>query len=167
MRSIHAMIPALALCVQSGAAGAPPPAAPPAKPAPAAAAASPMAVPVPPPAPEINANELMVFNPTPYRPSLVRDPFAAPSDAEQVNKGDYVDDIAVKGRVVSEGKAKAVVSDARGNIRWLPIGYRFRDGELVAISDRTVTFHQWDPSGTNTKVYRTVVKIYKREEGKR
>lgn len=163
MRSVHAMLPALALSVHLGATGAPPPVAPAAKPAPAAT----VAVPVPPPSPELNANELMVFNPTPYRPTLVRDPFAAPSDAEQVNKGDYVDDIAVKGRVISDGKAKAVVSDARGNIRWLPIGYKFRDGQLVAISDRTVTFHQWDPSSTNTKVYRTVVKIYKREEGKR
>jgi hypothetical protein len=139
--------------------------------APAAPAAKPatpsVAVPVPPPAPELNTNDLMVFNPTPYHPNLVRDPFAAPTDAEQVNKGDFVDDIAVKGRVVSEGRTKAVVSDARGNIRWLPVGYRFRDGELVAIGDRTVTFHQWDPSSTNTKVYRTVVKIYKREEGKR
>lgn len=158
------MLPALALSVHLGATGAPPPAAPAAA---KATAPAPVAVPVPPPAPELNANELMVFNPTPYRPALVRDPFATPSDAGQTNKGDFVDDMAVKGRVVANGKAMAVVSDARGNIRWLPVGYRFRDGELVAVGDKTVTFHQWDASSTNTKIYRTVVKIYKREEGKR
>ena len=78
-----------------------------------------------------------------------------------------VDDIAVKGRVASGGTVRAVVSDARGNIRMLPIGYRFRDGVLVAIDDKSVTFHQWDPSSTNSKIYRTIVKIYKREEAKR
>jgi hypothetical protein len=52
-------------------------------------------------------------------------------------------------------------------VRTLPIGFRFRDGELVAINDKSVTFHQWDPSSTNTKIFRTVVKTFKREEGKR
>jgi Tfp pilus assembly protein PilP len=108
----------------------------------------------------------MVFNATPYRPTLVRDPFATPTDAEQSNKGDLVDDIAVKGRVASGGKVLAVVSDARGNIRMLPVGFKFRDGVLVAIDDKSVTFHQWDPNGTS-RIYRTVVKVYKREEAKR
>jgi hypothetical protein len=107
-----------------------------------------------------------VFNATPYRPSLVRDPFATPTDAEQTNRGDMVDDIAVKGRVVDRGGTFAIVSDARGNTRRLPIGFKFRDGVLVAIDEKSVTFHQWDPGGT-TKIYRTVVKIYKREEAKR
>ena len=104
---------------------------------------------------------------TPDHPTLVRDPFATPTDAEQTSKGDMVDDIAVKGRVVSGGKTLAVVSDARGNVRTLPIGFKFRDGVLVAIDDKSVTFHQWDPTGTNTRIYRTIVKIYKREEAKR
>jgi Tfp pilus assembly protein PilP len=116
---------------------------------------------------DINSEDLLVTNATPYHPTLVRDPFATPTDAEQSNKGDLVDDIAVKGRVVSGGKTQAVVSDARGNMRMLPVGYKFRDGVLVAIDDKSVTFHQWDPSGTNTRIYRTVVKIYKREEAKR
>ena len=73
----------------------------------------------------------------------------------------------VKGRVVSGGKTLAVVSDARGNVRTLPICFKFRDGVLVAIDDKSVTFHQWDPTGTNTRIYRTIVKIYKREEAKR
>jgi hypothetical protein len=117
--------------------------------------------------PVINTDELLVTNAIPYHPTLVRDPFATPTDAEQSNKGDLVDDIAVKGRVVENGRTLAVISDARGNVRTLPVGFRFRDGVLVAIDDKAVTFHQWDPGGTNTRIYRTVVKIYKREEAKR
>jgi len=150
------MLAALALGLQLGAQATPP-----GKPAPS------VATPAQSGAPDINTEDLLVINATPYKPTLVRDPFATPTDAEQGNKGDLVDDIAVKGRVISGGKTLAVVSDARGNIRTLPVGFKFRDGVLVAISDKTVTFHQWDPSGTNTKVYRTVVKIYKREEAKR
>ena len=115
----------------------------------------------------ISPDDLMAVRATPYHPTLQRDPFSAPTDAEQSNKGDSVDDIAIKGRVVARGKTLAVVSDARGMIRMLGIGYKFRDGELVAIDEKTVTFHQWDASGTNMKTYRTVVKTFKREEGKR
>ena len=115
----------------------------------------------------INPDDLMAVRATPYRPTLLRDPFSAPTDAEQTNKGDLVDDIGVKGIVSSNGKIYAVVTDARGSVRTLPIGFRFRDGELVAINDKSVTFHQWDPSSTNTKIFRTVVKTFKREEGKR
>ena len=156
MPRILSMLAALALGLQLGAQATPP-----GKPTPS------VATPAQSGAPDINTEDLLVINATPYKPTLVRDPFATPTDAEQGNKGDLVDDIAVKGRVISGGKTLAVVSDARGNIRTLPVGFKFRDGVLVAISDKTVTFHQWDPSGTNTKVYRTVVKIYKREEAKR
>jgi hypothetical protein len=145
------MLAALALGLQLGAQGANPSVATPAQSANSV----------------INTEDLLVTNAIPYHPALVRDPFATPTDAEQSNKGDLVDDIAVKGRVISNGRTLAVISDARGNVRTLPIGFRFRDGVLVAIDDKSVTFHQWDPSGTNTRVYRTVVKIYKREEAKR
>jgi hypothetical protein len=138
------MLAALALGLQLGAQGTPKPGAP---------------APAPAPAPVISTDELLVTSAIPYHPTLIRDPFATPTDAEQTNKGDLVDDIAVKGR--------AVVSDARGNVRTLPIGFKFRDGVLVAIDDKSVTFHQWDPTGTNTRIYRTIVKIYKREEAKR
>lgn len=104
---------------------------------------------------------------TPYRPSLIRDPFSAPTDVEQATKGDLVDDIGVKGWLKAGGVAYAVVSDSRGNTKRLPVGYRFRDGEIVAIDDKSVTFHQWDVSSSNKTVYRTVVKTFKREEGKR
>ena len=115
----------------------------------------------------INPDDLIAVRATPYHPTLQRDPFSAPSDADQTSKGDMVDDIGVKGMVVSNGKVLAVVTDARGNVRTLPIGYRFRDGELVAVNDKSVTFHQWDPSSSNSKIFRTVVKTFKREEGKR
>jgi len=158
MPRIVPMLAALALGLQLGAQGPPPqtgkaPAPSVATPAQSAASA-------------ITTDDLLVTNAVPYHPTLVRDPFATPTDAEQTNKGDLVDDIAVKGRVVSNGKTLAVVSDARGNIRTLPVGFKFRDGVLVAIDEKTVTFHQWDPSG-NARIYRTVVKIFKREEAKR
>ena len=115
----------------------------------------------------ISPDELIAVHATPYRPTLIRDPFSTPTDSEQTSKGDLVDDIAVKGRVVSDGKTLAVVSDARGNIRTLPIGFKFRDGVLVGIDEKSATFHQWDAGAANTKIFRTVVKIYKREEAKR
>jgi hypothetical protein len=152
------MFAALALGLQLGAQGAPQAA----KPATSSQIATPESSPRLP-----SDEEVLSMAATPYHPTLVRDPFSTPTDAEQSSKGDLVDDIAVKGRVVSGGKAQAIVTDARGNTRWLPIGFRFRDGELVAIDDKAVTFHQWDASGTNTRVFRTVVKVYKREETKR
>jgi hypothetical protein len=151
------MLTALALGLQLGAQGtqAPPT---PATPAPSVAVPS---------APGAGVDELLSANAVPYRPTLIRDPFATPTDAEQANRGDMIDDIAVKGRVVSNGKTFAVISDARGNVRTLPVGYKFRDGVLVSIDEKAATFHQWDVNSTNTKVFRTVVKIYKREEAKR
>jgi len=119
---------------------------------------------VPAPLPE---EELLIIKRVPYRPTLTRDPFRAPSDIESRKQGDMVDDIGVKGRVVSNGKVYAVVSDSRGNIRSIPVGYKFRDGEIVAIDENAVTFHQWDVNSTNRSVFKKVVKTFKREEGKR
>lgn len=117
------------------------------------------------PTPAMQEDELLVIKMTPYKPSLVRDPFSAPTDVENAAKGDLIDDIAVKGRIVSNGKVMAVVSDSRGNVRWLPVGYKFRDGELFEISEKAVVFHQRDVNST-TGTYRTVVKPFKREGGK-
>jgi len=114
-----------------------------------------------------NPEELVKARAIPYQTSLKRDPFATPSDIEQSSRGDLIDDIGVKGRVVSDGKVYAVVSDSRGNVRRLPIGHRFRDGEIIAVDERSVTFRQWDIQSTNRSVFRTVVKTFKREEGKR
>lgn len=123
----------------------------------------------PPVATETGANPeaLVQARAIPYQTSLRRDPFATPTDIEQSSRGDLVDDIGVKGRMISGGKVYAVVSDSRGVIRRLPIGHRFRDGEIVAVSETSVTFRQWDIQSTNRSVFRTVEKTFKREEGKR
>jgi hypothetical protein len=110
-------------------------------------------------------DELLVIKATPYQPKLVRDPFSAPTDVENANKGDLIDDIAVKGRIVSNGKVLAVVADSRGNVRWLPAGYKFRDGELSEITEKAVVFRQRDVNSTSG-AFRTVVKPFKREGGK-
>lgn len=145
-------------------AGAPKPPVPPKGEKPAAT----VATPAQPPADAMpSQDELIQVKQIPYRASLIRDPFSAPTDVEQASKGDLVDDIGVKGWLKSGGIAYAVVSDSRGNTKKLPIGYKFRDGEIVAIDEKSVTFHQWDISSTNRSVYRTVVKTFKREEGKR
>lgn len=114
-------------------------------------------------APEVDLTKIEAI---PYKPQQRRDPFTAPSDSERGGRGDMVDDIGVKGRIVSGGKVMVVATDSRGNIRTLPVGFRFKDGEIVAISERAVTFHQWEITSTNKSVYRTIVKTFKPEEGK-
>ena len=110
-------------------------------------------------------DELLVIKPTTYQPKLIRDPFSAPTDVENATKGDLIDDIAVKGRIVTNGKVLAVVTDSRGNARWLPAGYKFRDGELYEITEKAVVFRQRDVNSTSG-VFRTVVRPFKREGGK-
>ncbi len=123
---------------------------------------------VPAPAPDSSPSrdyDLLVIRTTPYQPKLARDPFSAPSDVENARKGDLIDDVGVKGRIVTNGKVLAVVIDSRGNARWLPVGYKFRDGELFQITEKAVIFHQRDVNSTSG-VYRTVVKSFMREGGK-
>jgi hypothetical protein len=48
----------------------------------------------------------------------------------------------------------------------VPVGFKLRDGEIVAIDDHGVTFHQWELNTTNRSAYRTVVKKFKNEETK-
>jgi hypothetical protein len=137
--------------------------------APKPSKASKNAVPAGPPPSVVSMpeEELLVIKQTPYRPTLTRDPYRAPSDLELSKQGDLIDDIGVKGRVVTNGKVMVLVTDSRGNTRPLSVGYRFRDGEIVAIEEKEVVFHQWDVSSTNRSVFRTVRKPFKREEGKR
>ncbi len=118
-------------------------------------------------APEPSAVDAGIIKLVPYKPTLVREPFLTLSDAGAAAGGDLVDDLAVKGQFKRDGKVFAIIADSRGNTRWLPIGYKFKDGELVGIDDKSVTFHQWDPNSTNKSVYRKVVKSFKREEAKR
>jgi len=132
-------------------------------------AAGPPATPVAKPAAPVamSPDEMVAMRATPYAPTLRRDPFSAPSDEDQSTRGDLLDDIALKGRVTSRGQVFAVISDSRGATRKIAVGYKFRDGELVAIGETTMTFRQWDESTGNQKMFRTVVKTFKREEAKR
>ena len=116
-----------------------------------------------PPAPE----EVLGNKATPYKATISRDPFLSPNEDAPTGKGDLVDDIGVKGYTKKGGRYFAVVSDRRGSIRELPVGYKLRDGEIVAIDEKAVTFRQWDLNSTTRTQWRTVVKTFKREEGKR
>ncbi len=116
---------------------------------------------------QVSPEDLVARRAVPYRPTINRDPFSAPSDTEPSKRGDLVDDIAVKGIIKREGKFFAVVTDSRGNVRFLPTGYKFRDGEIVSVDDKAVVFHQWDPNSTVKTQYKTITKTFKREEGKR
>jgi len=123
------------------------------------------ASPAPAQAPAIE--DVATIKATPYKPTMQRDPFSAPRDERPVDALDVIEDIGVKGMIRKDGKNFAIVSDSRGNVRWLPIGHRFKDGEITAISDKAVTFHQWELNTTNRSVFRTITKTFKREEGKR
>ena len=112
-------------------------------------------------------DDVATIKATPYKPTMQRDPFAAPRDDRPLDAQDMLDDISVKGILRRNGKSFAIVSDSRGNVRWLPVGYRFKDAEIVGISDKAVTFHQWELNTTNRSVFRTVTKTFNREEGNR
>ncbi len=113
------------------------------------------------------AEDVAIIKITPYKPAIQRDPFSAPRDERPADALDVLDDIAVKGMIRKDGKNFAIVSDSRGNVRWLPVGHRFKDGEITAITDKAVTFHQWELNTTNRSTFRTITKTFKREEGKR
>lgn len=125
------------------------------------------AKPVPAPAPAAPIEDVAIIKATPYKPAIQRDPFSAPRDERPADALDVLDDIAVKGMIKKDGKNFAIVSDSRGNVRWLPVGHRFKDGEITAITDKAVTFHQWELNTTNRSIFRTITKTFKREEGKR
>ena len=112
-------------------------------------------------------DDITVIKAIPYQPTLKRDPFATPSEDSKTNQGNLVEDIAVKGVVRgNDGKFLAVIVDSHGKSTFVPVGFRLRDGEIVAIDDHSVTFHQWELNTTNRSAYRTVVKSFKNEEAK-
>jgi hypothetical protein len=113
------------------------------------------------------AEDVAIIKTTPYKPAIQRDPFSAPRDERPVDALDVLDDIAVKGMIKKDGKNFAIISDSRGNVRWLPVGHRFKDAEIMTITDKAVTFHQWEMNTTNRSIFRTITKTFKREEGKR
>ncbi|HZU53666.1 MAG TPA: hypothetical protein VFF77_07200 [Holophagaceae bacterium] len=113
------------------------------------------------------ADDITVIKPVLYQTVLKRDPFATPSDDSSKSQGNLVEDIAVKGVVRgNDGKYLAVIVDSHGKSTFVPVGFRLRDGEIVAIDARSVTFHQWELNTTNRSAYRTVVKTFKNEEAK-
>jgi hypothetical protein len=112
-------------------------------------------------------DDVAIIKATPYSPTVQRDPFSTPRDDRPTDAQDLLDDISVKGVLRRDGKNFAIISDSRGNVRWLPIGHRFKDGEITAITDSAVIFHQWELNTTNRSVFRTVTKTFKREEGNR
>ena len=123
--------------------------------------------PAPTAAPAAVVEDVAIIKATPYKPTIQRDPFSAPRDERPVDAPDVLEDIAVKGMIKKDGKNFAIVSDSRGNVRWLPIGHRFKDAEITGITDKAVTFHQWELNTTNRSIFRTITKTFKREEGKR
>jgi hypothetical protein len=118
-------------------------------------------------APPAAVEDVAIIKVTPYNPTIIRDPFSAPRDERPTDALDLLDDIAVKGMIRKDGKNFAIVSDSRGNVRWLPVGHRFKDAEITAVTDKAVTFHQWEMNTTNRSIFRTITKTFKREEGKR
>jgi hypothetical protein len=133
----------------------------------AQATAKPGKAPAEAPPPTAGAEDVASNRATPYKPTIQRDPFAAPREERNAEGLDVLDDIAVKGMIRKDGKNFAVVSDSRGNVRWLPVGHRFKDGEITSITDKEVIFHQWEVNTTNRSTFRTITKTFKREEGKR
>jgi hypothetical protein len=102
-----------------------------------------------------------------FRTNLARDPFAAP--VEQIGQSHglmMLDEITVKGRFVIKNKAYAIILDAMQNTQEIPVGFRFQDGEVTAITENAVIFDQWDPNSTNRSGKRSVTKYFKREEDK-
>lgn len=103
---------------------------------------------------------------TPYRPSQARDPFATPQHERATDGQDLLDDLSLKGWMRVGGRPYIVVSDRGGHVRWLTVGHRFTDAEIVAITESSVTFRQWDPHNSRRTAIRTIVKSFKREEGR-
>lgn len=131
------------------------------------APATPASAPAAPDAAATLQDDITVIKPVPYQPSLKRDPFATPTEDSNKNQGNLVEDISVKGVVRgNDGKFLAVIVDSHGKSTFVPVGFRLRDGEIVAIDDHGVTFHQWELNTTNRSAYRTVVKTFKNEEAK-
>ncbi|MCL1909024.1 MAG: hypothetical protein FWG12_06630 [Holophagaceae bacterium] len=99
-----------------------------------------------------------------YRPSSLRDPFKVATDRSTQAKGEMlIDEITIVGRVVVNKKSFVVVLDNERNAKQLPVGHRFLDGEITAITDSTVVFSQWDPELGSQSGRRPVTKVFKNE----
>lgn len=99
-------------------------------------------------------------------PGAQRDPFGTPQFQAASQGQDLLDELLLKGWLRLEGRAFVVVADRKGHVRWLSVGHRFTDGEIVAITETSVTFRQWDPRQASSPVIRTIVKTFERQEGR-
>jgi hypothetical protein len=104
-----------------------------------------------------------------YRPKSSRDPFQAGQEEKAREQSDlHIDDVTIIGRIVANKKVFLLVVDPRQELVQLPIGYRFRNGELTAVTEAGATFATWDPAlGPSSPAKRTVIKPFKREEVRR
>lgn len=119
------------------------------------------------PSPDAQQDELIQARKIPYRATLKRDPFGTMSDGTKRIQTDSIDETGVLGRLVVQGKPSAIILDSMGKTKFVQVGYQFSDGVLAAIDNQSVTFHQWDPGSTNRSKFKTIIRPFKREEGKR
>jgi hypothetical protein len=97
----------------------------------------------------------------PFRPNSDRDPFKIPADLSNRSQGLLlIDEIDIKGKYVIRKKAYAIIQDAAKNTHFAPVGYQFLDGEVVAITDNSVVFEQWDSSTGKRFGSRRVTKVF-------
>jgi len=102
-----------------------------------------------------------------YRPKSTRDPF---QPAQQVDRNReqtelMIDEYTIAGRVIANKKTYLIMLDPQQNVKQMPVGARFQDGEITAITETGVTFTTWDPAlGPRSPVKRTVTKNFRREE---
>jgi hypothetical protein len=107
-----------------------------------------------------------------YRPKHDRDPFGAAQEGKGrvVEEDDEltIDGITLQGSLIdAKKKVYLIVLDSHQVVRQLPVGFRFKDGEITAITDAGAVFSTWDPAlGLRSPVKRTVTKNFKREDGK-
>ncbi|MDR0499111.1 MAG: hypothetical protein LBH03_05185 [Holophagales bacterium] len=101
-----------------------------------------------------------------FKTSLNRDPFSTPTIITSNNESFSIDDITIQGKVVIQKKTFALILDHEQNVREIPIGFKFIDGELTAITENALVFTQWDANSPDRSLQRTVTKPFRREEAK-
>jgi len=102
-----------------------------------------------------------------FKTSLNRDPFDIPTTAIKNTNGSFsIDEITIQGWAVIRKKPFALILDPHHNIMEIPIGFKFLDGELTAITENALVFIQWDANSPTRSSMRTVTKPFRREEEK-
>jgi hypothetical protein len=103
-----------------------------------------------------------------FRPGMSRDPFAAPTERIDQHPSLFlIDEMTIKGRVVINKQAFALILDSMQNARQIPVGFSFIDGVVTAITDKAVIFDQWEANSPSRAGKHSVTKYFKREEEKR